>query len=257
MTIPQYETDHATVATLHGEKLIPLNNGMVILESEFKLLRDVLTPKPQLNTKIKLLPKTNEARSQAEIVRFEKIETPINHVSHNQISSNWLNYIPACLMLGGFFIASMTLVKVWGTTDAAKLDYQTSALERQYDELGKRYDKIAKLAAKSGEKANICVSFYCGGSSKSSDSEEAKDEPKSVQPTSRITPNKSRNYSSISNLSNADYENAVLQIEDWDAQGYSKKDIQEFIRWIRENPKSGYPSHKSLVKAFYIKNADY
>lgn len=141
-----------------------------------------------------------------------------------------------CLAMG-FTLIMMSMIKIWGTTDTARNEEYAARMERSFDELGKRYDRLAKATEKVGKKADVCVAFVCGG---------AKDDTAQEASTDAVSPAPIKPGSDVS----SDYDLALQQIRTWQSQSASPKTIQAYIAWIEQNPGQGYPSAQALRRAY-------
>lgn len=218
-----YDTTQAETAVINNERLIKLPSNKVMVESEFKIFDSIL----------KSVPKTNVAivPFQQQVVPVSQQVNPYQSTPTQQKSFefqlNQKGIIGLALIFSGVFMSTLALTKIWGTSDAGQLAAYQERIDRQYHELGKRYDKLAKTTEKIGKKADICVSFYCGGG-RNKDSE-----PQVINKTIPSVPASNISY-------NEDYEKALKEVRRWKQDGITEKDAKAFVNWIKENS-SEYP----------------
>lgn len=242
-----FDTHQAAAAVNSGQRLVKLENGATVLEKEFPLLDQLLKAQPQQNLQITPIAQ-NSQRIQHSQHQVPQNQNPRQYGNQTNSSSFHLNQNGVIAIVGltcVTFLASMTLLKTWGTTDEGKLQAERERMSREYEKLGKHYEFLGKATAKLGEKTDVCVSWNCSKNYK-----DKKDQP-SAQPQPAHT------YSGVyygdrqvSRNNSQDFNNALKEVTNWKKQGNSKSMASEFVRWIERNDKgNSYPSPENLRKA--------
>lgn len=248
-----HTSQQTTTAILNQQELVKLQSGKVMIESEFKLFDSIMKSVPQ--TRISLAPLVSQSQSVTQPI--SQSSQPSTHVN-SQVNSiefqlNQKGIIFLALIFSGCLLATIVLIKIWGTTDIAQQQAYQERIDNQYSEIGKRYDKLAKITEKLGKKSDVCVSFYCGGNKGSGGSEDSQEstQPASTQKSSHINYGETSFHEST--LDNQDYYNALIEVSRWKRDGNSKTKAIAFSNWIQKNPRvaktEGYPSYLAISKA--------
>lgn len=232
------------------ENLVKLFNGKVMLESEFKLVDSIMKSEfhPRLNVSLtESITRTQIASPSSQIAsstsQYHHESNPISTKTNSiEFQLNQKGIIVLSLIFCGCFVATLSLIKIWGTTDVAQQQAFQERVDNQYNQIGQRYDRLARATEKLGKKNDVCISLFCGGNRDSSDSN-----------GSQLTRN-----DSISTTSNTPYDmgeisyqnntQAELEVRRWKKKGYSKRDALSFIEWIRRNPGNGYPNANDMLQ---------
>lgn len=241
-----HDVSQANAALSLGRDLIKLPSNKVMIESEFKTFDSIMKSLPQSKLSInKLAPIQNQPVIESNsIIQNNSFEFQLNQKG----------IITLALIFSGCLVVTMSLIKIWGTTDVAQQQAYQERIDNQYNEIGKRYDKLAKVTEKLGKKSDVCVSFYCAARNQ----EDLAIEPKETREPQVATSNYgSINYSLADNsqLDNEDYYQALIEVTRWKRDGHSKSKAIAFISWIQKNPRvaksEGYPSYSAVNKAFH------
>lgn len=245
-----HTSQQTTTAILNQQELVKLQSGKVMIESEFKLFDSIMKSIPQ--TRISLAPIVSQPVSQP-ITQSSQTNTQVNSI---EFQLNQKGIILLALIFAGCLLSTIALIKVWGTTDIAQQQAYQERIDSQYNEIGKRYDKLAKasenLAVKLGKKSDVCVSFYCGkDSSGNREDNQETTQPASTQKSSHINYGETGFQQPV--INNLDYYNALIEVSRWKRDGQSKSRALAFSNWIQKNPRvaktEGYPSYPAISKA--------
>ena len=239
-----HDASQANAALSLGRNLVKLPSNKVIIESEFKTFDSIMKSQGKAKLSVSLVPPINQNQS---IDQVDRKSNPIIQNNSFEYQLNQKGIITLALIFSGCLIITMSLIKIWGTTDLAQQQAYQERIDNQYNEIGKRYDKLAKATEKLGKKSDVCVSFYCG----SRHQDDHANEPRENRENSTST-----NYGSISytqDLDNQDYYNALIEVTRWKRDGHSKSKANAFVSWIQKNPQlaktEGYPSYPAVTKA--------
>jgi hypothetical protein len=143
-------------------------------------------------------------------------------------------------MFSTLVFSSFLLVKIWGTTDVGQQQQFQEKLDRQYSELGQRYDRLAKATEKIGKKQDVRVCLFgCGSNAE-------QEQPELASYSEKPVSNR-RELSEISD--DTDYQIALSEVRRWKRQGRSQSDAIAFLTWIRQNPSEYQISYKSMSRA--------
>lgn len=231
-----YDAKQTDTALLTRDKLIKLPSGKVMVESEFKLFESIMKSIPAQVAIIPQIPQNQTAITQ-----------PVTQVAPTQVNSidfqlNQKGILLIALIFAGTLITTISLIRIWGTTDIAQQQAYQERIDAQYNEIGKRYDRLAKATEKLGKKSDVCVSFYCGGNKPTDDFAELPDND--IKPSSYH--NDSLKSSEIS-FDNESIRPAIAEITRWKNKGTSRNDAIAYMNWIRKN-QSSYPIEYTLMK---------
>lgn len=239
------------------QELVKLPSNKVMIESEFKIFDSIMKSIPQSNVSIVPL----ASHSQPIIRQHPETAIPqqVSHIPTKsvELQLNQKGIIVIALIFAGCIMSLTALIKVWGTTDIAQQQAYQERIDNQYSEIGKRYDRLAKATEKLGKKADVCVSFYCGGNNGRNDNQGYEESPRNASSRN----NSHVNYGNISyqdktsenQLDDQDYYNALIEVSQWKRKGHSKTKATAFSKWIQKNPRvaksEGYPSFPAISKA--------
>lgn len=230
------------------ENLVKLFNGKVMLESEFKLVDSIMKSEfqPRLNVSLTEAVTYASTRTQlAQPVAYQQESTPISTRTNSiEFQLNQKGIIVLSLIFCGCFVATLSLIKIWGTTDVAQQQAFQERIDNQYNQIGQRYDRLAKATEKLGKKSDVCISLFCGNS-RNSDSNESQ-LTRSASPASD-TNNSPYDMGEISSTTSINTQ-AEIEVRRWQKKGYSKRDALSFIEWIRRNPGNGYPDANDMLQ---------
>jgi hypothetical protein len=231
-----YDAKQTDTALLTRDKLVKLPSGKVMVESEFKLFDSIMKSIP---TQVAIIPQIPQ--NQTTITQPVKQFTP-TQVNSLDVQLNQKGILLLAVIFAGTLFTTISLIRVWGTTDIAQQQAYQERIDNQYNEIGKRYDRLAKATEKLGKKSDVCVSFYCGGNKPSDDLAES--------PDNDIKPSSYRTDSLKSSEISFDAESikpAIAEITKWKRNGTSRNDAIAYMNWIRKN-QSSYPIDYALMK---------
>lgn len=232
------------------ENLVKLFNGKVMLESEFKLVDSIMKSEfqPRLNVSLtESITRTQIASPSSQIAsstsQYHHESNPISTKTNSiEFQLNQKGIIVLSLIFCGCFVATLSLIKIWGTTDVAQQQAFQERVDNQYNQIGQRYDRLARATEKLGKKSDVCVSLFCGNRSDSASNESQLTRNDSISTTS----NSPYNMGDISYRENT--TQAELEVRRWKKKGYTKRDALSFIEWIRRNPGNGYPDANDMLQ---------
>lgn len=238
----------AAVSLFGGQELVKLTSNKVMLESEFKTFDSIMKSIPQ--TRLSIVP--SPPQYSPVVQQTQNLSNPISQNNSIEFQLNQKGIIILALIFSSCFVATVSLIKIWGTTDIAQQQAYQERIDNQYREIGNRYDKLTKATEKLGKKSDICVSLYCGGNNGST---------KEVRETSDTLNSESqtiRSYSQSifnpapSSASSEDEYKALIEVTRWKRAGHSLDKASAFVTWVKQNPRvaksEGYPSHQALSK---------
>lgn len=229
------------------ENLVKLFNGKVMLESEFKLVDSIMKSEFQPRLNVSLTEAVTYASTRTQLtqpVSYQHESTPISTRTNSiEFQLNQKGIIVLSLIFCGCFVATLSLIKIWGTTDVAQQQAFQERIDNQYNQIGQRYDRLARATEKLGKKSDVCISLFCGNRSDSTTNESQL--TRSVSPTSDTN-----NPPYIGEISDRNTNNtqAEIEVRRWQKKGYSKRDALSFIEWIRRNPGNGYPDANDMLQ---------
>jgi hypothetical protein len=227
-----YDAKQTDTALLTRDKLIKLPSGKVMVESEFKLFDSIMKSIPAQVAIIPQIPQNQTAITQ-----------PVTQVAPTQVNSidfqlNQKGILLIALIFAGTLITTISLIRIWGTTDIAQQQAHQQRIEAQNREFGNRYDKLIKATEKLGQKADICISFNCAKSDDVAQSPDNNIKPSSYQSDSLKSSEISFDKSAL--------EPATAEITKWKRNGTSRNDAIAYMNWIRKN-QSSYPIDYALM----------
>jgi hypothetical protein len=233
-----YDTKQTETSLLTREKLVKLSSGKVMVESEFKLFDSIMKSIPA--TQIAIVPQIpNQAALTQQVTQLAP--TQVNSIDF-QLNQRGILLLAA--IFAGTLITTISLMKIWGTTDIAQQQAYQERVDRQYNEIGKRYDRLAKATEKLGKKSDVCVSFYCGGTRANDETDKVAEEDSDIKPSSYR--DDSIKASDISFANDA----AIEEVSKWKRSGTSRKDAIAQLNWIRKYQEKYPIDHNSMTKAF-------